>query len=173
MKNNTKILIASIVILLLIASVSLYLNKDNAAKNKALNDNAIFKVLENGNEIASYTMTEIQAIGEKQFIATLDTSTTEPEDYEYTGVLLKDIFIEAGISLENRQAVIVTAADGYSVAVDMSKFLEEDNVFLAYRVNGELLGTKEEGGKGPYQMIISKDPFSQFWCKFALSADIQ
>ncbi len=118
-------------------------------------------------------MTEIQSIGEVDFTATLDTSNSDPEDFQYTGVLLKNIFSHAGITLEGREAIVVSAADGYTVAIPMDKFMADDNVYLAYKKEGELIGTREEGGKGPYQMIVSKDQFSQFWCKYALSADLQ
>lgn len=173
MHKNTKILIAIIAILLVVSIISVILNKDNVAEKKDLNDNAIFIVMENGEEVASYNMSQIKEIGEKTFTATLDTSTTEPEDYEYTGVLLKEIFIHAGISLENKEAVIVSAVDGYTVAVPFDKFMDDDNVYIAYKKEGKLIGTREDGGKGPYQMIISKDQFSQYWCKFAVSADIK
>ncbi|SHJ21721.1 Oxidoreductase molybdopterin binding domain-containing protein [Dethiosulfatibacter aminovorans DSM 17477] len=173
MNKNTKILVSVILILVLISAIAIMMNRDNAAAKKELNDNAVFILMDNGEEIASYNMTEIQAIGETDFTATLDTSTTDPEDFQYTGVLMKSIFEHAGISLEGREAVIVSAVDGYTVAVPMDKFMADDNVYLAYKKEGELIGTREEGGKGPYQMIISKDQFSQFWCKYAISADIQ
>ena len=173
MKKNTKILISVILVLVIISAVAIMMNKDNVKAKKELNDNAVFILMDKGEEIASYNMTEIQAIGEADFTATLDTSNTDPEDFQYTGVLLKNVFEHAGISLEGREAVIVSAVDGYTVALPMDKFMEDDNVYLAYKKEGELSGTREEGGKGPYQMIISKDQFSQFWCKYAVSADIQ
>lgn len=173
MKKNTKILISVILVLVIISAVAIMMNKDNVKAKKELNDNAVFILMDKGEEIASYNMTEIQAIGEADFTATLDTSNTDPEDFQYTGVLLKNVFEHAGISLEGREAVIVSAVDGYTVALPMDKFMEDDNVYLAYKKEGELIGTREEGGKGPYQMIISKYQFSQFWCKYAVSADIQ
>jgi hypothetical protein len=173
MNKNTKILISVILILVLISAVAITMNKDNVTAKKELNDNAIFILMDKGTEIASYNMSEIQSIGEVDFTATRDTSSTDPEDFHYTGVLLKNIFTHAGISLEGREAIVVSAVDGYTVALPMDKFMAEDNVYLAYKKEGELIGTREEGGKGPYQMIVSKDQFSQFWCKYALSADLQ
>lgn len=173
MNKNTKILAGIIILLAAISAVAIFLNQDNVAANKELNNNAIFVVLDDGKEVASFNMSEIQAIGEVEFNATLRSSGSEPKDHVYTGVLLKDIFAKANTVIEGKDAVIVTAADGYTVAVTMDKFMDDDNVYLAYMKDGELLGTKEDGGSGPYQMIIRKDPFSQFWCKFALSAELK
>lgn len=173
MNKNTKILVSIILILVIISVIAIMMNKDNVITKKQLNDNAVFILMDNGEEIASYNMTEIQAIGEVDFTATLDSSDTDPENFQYSGVLLKNIFLNAGISIEGRDSVIVSAVDGYTVAIGIEKFMAEDNVYLAYKKEGQLIGTKEDGGKGPYQMIISKDQFSQFWCKYALSANIQ
>lgn len=173
MNKNTKILLSVILLLVLISAIAIMMNKDNVEAKKELNDNAIFILMDKGEEIASYNMTEIQNIGEADFTATLDTSNSDPEDFQYTGVLLKNIFQHAGISLEGKESVIISAVDGYTVALPMDKFMENGNVYIAYKKEGSLIGTREEGGKGPYQMIISKDQFSQFWCKYAISADIK
>lgn len=173
MNKNTKLLILIILLLVAIAATAIFLNRENVVANKELNNNAIFVLIEDGIELASFSMAEIQAIGEIDFIATLKSSGSDPKDHVYTGVLLKNIFIHANISIEGKETVVVTAADGYTVAIAMDKFIDDDNVYLAYMRDGELLGTKEDGGSGPYQMIIRKDPFSQFWCKFAVSAEIR
>ncbi|HAE43284.1 MAG TPA: hypothetical protein DCG34_10280 [Clostridiales bacterium] len=173
MNKNTKILAGIIIALATISAAAILLNRDNVVANKELNNNAIFVVLNDGKEVTSFNMSEIQAIGEVEFNATLRSSGSEPKEHVYTGVLLKSIFANANISIEGKDAVIVTAADGYTVAVTIDKLMDDDNVYLAYKKDGELSGTKEDGGSGPYQMIIRKDPFSQFWCKFAISAELK
>jgi len=173
MIRNTKILTIVIAVLVVFAGVSLFINKEKVAENKKLNEDAVFIIKDEDEEISQYTINEIIEIGSETFTATLDTSSAEPKNFEYTGVLLKDIFTDAGIDIVGKEVVTVTAADGYTVAVSMDKFLEDDNVYLAYMKEGVPIGSREEGGKGPYQMIISKDKFSQFWCNYALEADIK
>ncbi len=173
MRKSSKLVVGIIVILAVIIAVAAYFNRENVADKKALIENAEFIVYDNGQEVVRYDMQEISEMGETTFKANLKTSGKAPIPYEYTGVLLKNILVEAGISLEGKSSVIVSAADGYVVAVDIDKVLDENNVYLAYRREGELIGTKESGGKGPYQMIISKDQFSQHWCKYAISAEVK
>ncbi len=173
MNKNTKILILTIILLVSIVATAIFLNRDNVAASKELNNNALFVLIEDGTEVVSFSMIEIKAIGEVDFNATLKSSGSDPKEHVYTGVLLKNIFSNANIEIEGKETVVVTAADGYTVAITKDKFLDDDNVYLAYMRDGELLGTKEDGGSGPYQMIIRKDPFSQFWCKFAISAEIR
>lgn len=171
MNKNKTILLSIIVGLLLIIGTFAFLNKDSVEEKKSLNNDAIFIVMEEGKEIQRFDMEKVRNIGETNFKANLKTNGKDPIEYEYTGVLLKNLFQEAGISLEGKEAVILTAADGYATSIEVKKVLENDNVYVAYMREGEAIGTKEEGGKGPYQVIISKDQFSQHWCKYALSAD--
>jgi hypothetical protein len=173
MKKGPAILIGIIVVLVVIIGITAFMNKDHVAEMKDLNNDAIFIVMEDGQEKASYNMSQIQAMGETDFEANLKTSGKDPITYTYTGVLLKTILQESAMDLSVMESVIVTAADGYAVSVDIDKVMADDNVYLAYMREGVLIGTREEGGKGPYQMVISKDPFSQFWCKYALSIEVK
>lgn len=171
---NKKFILPSIIAtLVIIVAVLAFVNKDNFEEKAELNNDAIFAVLENGVEIKTYTMEEIAQLGEATFKANLKSSGKDPVEYDYTGVLLQTIVADAGVSMENKTSAIVSAIDGYVVALSMDKLLDEDNVYLAYKRMDELIGTREAGGDGPYQMIISKDKFSQYWCKYAYSIDIQ
>ncbi len=69
--------------------------------------------------------------------------------------------------------MIVRATDGYTIALSPKEVKDEDNVYLAYKLNGKLLKRKEEGGSGPYQVIIRKDEFSQRWCKFVVEIELK
>lgn len=159
--------------LLLIIGVLALINKDTFEEKAQLNNDAIFSVMEKGLEIKSYTMDEIAKLGETTFKANLKSSGNDPVEYEYSGVLLKTILEDAGVSYEDKNSAIVSAIDGYVVALSIEKLLEDDNVYLAYKRGGQLIGTREQDGDGPYQMIISKDQFSQYWCKYAYSIDLQ
>lgn len=146
-----------------------WVSKDSLEEKKILNNEAIFAVVQGDITIKSYNMTEIAALGEVTFDANLKSSGQDPIAHTYTGVLLKSILEDAGIPLSEGGNAIVSAIDGYVVAVANEKLMAEDNVYLAYKMDGVLIGTREEGGDGPYQMIISKDKFSQYWCKYAYS----
>lgn len=161
----------AIIILAVIVGVTAHLNLKTVEVKKELEENAEFIIKDNGKEIAKFNMKEIRSLGEIDFSANLKTNGKEPIPYTYTGVSLKKLFEKHEINLKDKSAIIVTSIDGYTVAVDINKVLEDDNVYLAYMREGEALGNREDGGKGPYQMIISKDKFSQHWCKFAVEAD--
>lgn len=173
MKNNRTLTII-IIALVAIIGVTAYLNRDESTQKTALNNDAVFEVTQNEQVMATYTMSDIQAMGQVTFTATLKSSGNDPVDHEYAGVPLITILENAGIKdLSNKSSIVVSAIDGYMVSVDIDKVLDAENVYLAYVKDGELIGTREAGGDGPYQVIISKDQFSQYWCKYAYSVEVK
>lgn len=173
MKKNNIIILVTIVLLVAVLAVTYFMNQDDIEYKIELNKDAIFEVMYQGEVVSSFNMEEIAAMGEVTFSANLKSSGNDPVAHEYTGVLLKTIFTEAGLDLEGKSSATVMAIDGYAAAITMDKLMEDDNVYLAYMRDGELLGTKEDGGNGPYQLIISKDKFSQYWVKFAYQGELK
>jgi DMSO/TMAO reductase YedYZ molybdopterin-dependent catalytic subunit len=55
--------------------------------------------------------------------------------------------------------VVIYAQDGYVTAFSMDEITESDNIFLAYSKNGQGLGTLDDGGTGPFRIIIQEDEF--------------
>lgn len=173
MTKQNKIIGIVVILLVLIIGVTAYLNMGNVEEKKALNNDAIFMIKVNGETLKSYTMADIQALGEVEFKATKDTSNSGPEEFSYTGVPLINLYKDAGVEVNKDDTIMNTAADGYSVALAGEKVLDVENVYITYMKEGQLIGTREEGGNGPYMIIVSKDQFSQYWCKYALSSEVK
>lgn len=149
-----------------------FMNRQYLKEKSFANENAQIIIKEGDIEkVLDYET--IKTLGEVDFQAILDTSDTEPEEQTYTGVPLKNVIKVAGITLEDKKIVIVRAVDGYTVALSTEEVLDKDNVYLAYKINGEPLKSKSEGGSGPYQIIVRKDQFSQRWCKFVLEVEVK
>ena len=170
--NQNRTIAVIMGILALVVGVTAFLNRDNFAENTRLNNEAVFEVISKGETVKSYDMSQIAALGEETFEANLKSSGNDPVAHTYKGVLLKDILIDSGLDPEEGGNAIVSAIDGYVVGVSNDKLMADDNVYLAYIRDDVLLGTREEGGDGPYQLIISKDRFSQYWCKYAFSVEL-
>lgn len=107
--------------------------------------------------------TDIKQIGQEEFAADLKSSGKSAEEHIYTGVPVKALFAEVAIDLKEDQEITVRAVDGYTVPLNSEEILDEDNVYLAYKIDGETM---------PYQIIIRKDQFSQRWCKDVVEIEI-
>jgi hypothetical protein len=169
--------VLSIVLMLML--LSLVACGTNAENNDTNNDgpgeilypDEILEVNFNGEQVGTITLAEIVELEEVEFEATLKSSGNDPVDQLYSGVLLKDILSHMAVDLNAVQAVIVSASDGYAVTVLSEKLMEADNVYIAFKKEGQWIENKDNNGNGPMQMIISNDPFSQYWCKFVVSID--
>ncbi len=83
----------------------------------------------------------------------------------FKGIRLKVLLGTLNIPLEEIDRVITTSIDAYSVALSAEEVLAEDNVYLVYEINGKPLSPMEEGGSGPFRILIREDPFRQRWNK--------
>jgi len=61
--------------------------------------------------------------------------------------------------------VTFNASDGYRIILSAEEIAEPSNVYLTFERDGEILKSKKEGGNGPFQLVIRRDPFSQRWIK--------
>lgn len=169
MNKNTIIII--IVVLVLVVGVFAYLNRDLIADKKEINESA--EVLIRGQDVEKqFTLDEVRKLGEKEFTADLKSSGNPSEEHTYTGVPVKNLFEQAGIDIKEQEQVTIRSVDGYTIALSSEDILDDDNVYIAYKIDGDSLGTREDGGSGPYQIIIRKDPFSQRWAKFVVEIEL-
>ena len=128
-------------------------------------------------EVLAYT------IYEKQI--TLNCIQGWKAEILWEGVLLRDIFADAGIT-ENAATVIFHAPDGYTAALPLDRFTEKD-ILLAHKANGITLPpslgfpfivvAEEEIGykwaRWVTEIEISSDPdFKDFWEQRDLSFEL-
>ncbi|HAJ95781.1 MAG TPA: hypothetical protein DCP02_06065 [Actinobacteria bacterium] len=172
-KKNLIIILSVAAVLIIIVGVMAALNSSSIRSRKELQDSACIIIKKGGEEIASIDMEYISSAGEEDFQADLDTSETDPEEHLYSGVPLIKVLNLLEINMDGIETVIVRALDGYTVAFDISEAEDEENMYIAYKIDGQYLKDKSQGGLGPYQIITRKDPYSQRWCKFVMEIDLQ
>jgi len=174
--KNKKLWIIIIVVVAVLAialGVTAYLNRGNLSEKKELQENAIILIKSGDKELAEANMELVTSLGEKEFKANLKKSGKPPVEHNYTGVPMKNLFAELKIDTTNVTTVVLKAIDGYSSALTLTEVMEEDNVYIVYKMDGKSLGNAENGGDGPYLALIRKDPYSQRWCKLLTEINLQ
>ncbi|MFA6940415.1 MAG: molybdopterin-dependent oxidoreductase [Clostridiaceae bacterium] len=168
-----KIVTLIIIGLAIIVGVSAYLNRGNIEAKKESQDNATISFKSNGSEVAKKDMNFVKTLAKSSFSANLKANGKKAVKHTYTGVPLKKVFEALNIKLDGKSQVIVTAADGYATVLTIDEVNVDDNVYLAYEMDGKPLGTKKDGGSGPFEVIIKNDSFSQRWCKFVSEVELK
>lgn len=172
---NRKIATITVVIIAVLMAaifVSLKLSETSIKLQKEILANAEILLKNEDNEII-LTKQDITNCGEENFNAVLDTSDTDPSTHSYTGVELKDILIFFNIDLHGKSTVILSAADGYSVAYSIDEVMMDNNAYIAYMEDGKLLGSRDADGRGPYEAIIISDYFSNRRCKWITKIEVR
>ncbi|AKL94370.1 oxidoreductase [Clostridium aceticum] len=168
-----KIIPIVIAVLIIVVGISAYLNRGYVKDKQTMVENASISLKEKGEEVSIVDLAWIEDLQPIEFEANLKSSGKDPVEHIYKGVPLSKVLMSKNLSIEDKEQVIVRSIDGYTVALGIEEVMQEDNVYIAYERDGEALGKKEEGGSGPYQIIIRKDPFSQRWTKFVVEVELQ
>lgn len=99
------------------------------------------------------------------FPAVVRSSGSKPVETEYKGIELTKLFDSLNVDITSYSKVTFNASDGYRIILSMEEIKEPSNVYLTFERDGEILKSKKQGGKGPFQLVIRRDPFSQRWIK--------
>lgn len=115
----------------------------------------------------TYTMEEIMAMPKVEFEKEIVSSSQENQKGTFTGVTLDDLLDAADANWQSQATMVVARAeDGYTSAFDVAEVTADDNIVVAYLIDGESLGTKEDGGVGPFRIVVRDDEFgtrSTYW----------
>jgi hypothetical protein len=166
MKKKNIIIILVIAALLVIVGVTAFLNSRDLEGKKQMQREAKIIIKEGEKELETIGLDDLLGLGPEEFRANLDTSDSGPQEHIYTGIQLNKVLESIGEDIGDYLNIIVKAIDGYTVAFNSGEVLEDGNIYIAYMIDGKPLAPKEEGGSGPYQIIVRKDQFSQRWCKY-------
>jgi hypothetical protein len=72
---------------------------------------------------------------------------------DYTGVQLWYLVTEVA-NVTSEATIRVIAVDQYSYSLSSADLGVDSEIIIAYRKNGELITSREEGGEGPLRLII-------------------
>ena len=168
---NKKV-IAAVIVLVVVVAVFAYLNSRDAEDRLLSQREArIFIAAAETRETVDFeTILELE---EHSFAATLRSSDGGVREHTYTGVRMKDLLEHYGLDVSGAEQVLTRAADGYTVALTRDEVMDDDNVYIVYMIDAEPMASREEGGSGPYQVVIRKDEFGQRWNKYLMDIEIR
>jgi len=184
-KLSKQATIAIIVMCILAASFAVFLPlylKHNQ-ENRELYAEQKIKFTAYGEDLGSYTIEELAAlegVTARDFVNVYDTSGSEPVEKTYTGLELKKILAALGVNLYNMRTVTLNASDGAVKLYTPQDVTRDDNVYIAYKVNGlpfasgiDGLGyTRETEDGGPFVVIKVSDTYSTNRCKLLTEVEI-
>lgn len=162
---NKKYLIASILAVLLAVLIGINLNQSKEAETKAL---AGTLTIETEGKTLEFAYDE----GSSAFDA-FDTQMKRKNgdvfDKNYSGMELQALLKEAGLAVTQDTSVTAVCKDNYMIELTGSEVLEQGNVYLVTREQGEPLSEEN----GPFMLVINNDEFSTRWAKQIVSLSVK
>ena len=171
MNKTTKAAIFIIIILIVVFLAALSMNKSEIESRRILLESSTIEVIsEDQSDMVGLEV--IQSLGLEEFEAVLDTSSTDASLYKYSGVQLVKLLVSLGYEINEKDIIIATGADGFSVAYSGEEVLDYGNIYIAVMEEGNYLGGIEDGGRGPFEIIVINDSFSNRRCKWVTGIEV-
>ncbi|MCL2392803.1 MAG: molybdopterin-dependent oxidoreductase [Oscillospiraceae bacterium] len=165
--KSTKIIIIILCALALAVVVLAILHQGNISERLELQADGAFLVTV-GADTHHVSMSDLRSIG-----AVAVSSSPRGVSRDFTGVPLVRIFDYFGIDYFEAETVIFTALDGFVTAISIAEALDETNTFIVFEEDGQPLGTREEGGLGPYMVVVARDQFPNRWARYLMEITLQ
>jgi hypothetical protein len=154
-KRSTIIIIAVLVFLATAIGVLVQLNKSDVQVQQGS-----VAITKDSQVLAELTMDDITAMDYIEVEKEIVSSNHANDEGLFRGVPVHQILEQTVQDFASEATqVVIYAQDGYVTAFSMDEITESDNIFLAYSKNGQGLGTLDDGGTGPFRIIIQEDEF--------------
>jgi hypothetical protein len=167
-KVGKSIIIIIIVLCVLIPAVVVLavLHRNNMEELIELQSEGSF-LLTAGDDTVNVSMSDLHGIG-----AVPVSSSPRGEQRNFTGVPLVRVFEHFGVDYSSARAVVFTSLDGFVSAISIDEALDATNAFVVFEENGQPLGTREDGGRGPFMIVVALDPFPNRWARYLLEVTL-
>ncbi|WKY47091.1 hypothetical protein Q5O24_12070 [Eubacteriaceae bacterium ES3] len=103
------------------------------------------------------------------FETTQGKSGEDPETNVHTGVLLKDILVQAGVDVDGITSIQCTSFDGFSKVYSKEDLDDSEKLFLTFEMDGELLTYEDQDC---FYIVVKNESFKQNWTKYLMEIEI-
>ncbi|KAF1083796.1 Oxidoreductase molybdopterin binding domain protein [Sporotomaculum syntrophicum] len=167
MDINNKLVYWSIGLLLVLAVVLTYLYTPNSRESANLTVSC------KGEPVKTFTIEQIKEMPAVDRRVTIRSSSEGTQTHVFTGTPLREILTDLeNAVLTDTSKVTASGLDSYTVVFDSEEIMSRDHVLLVYAQDGKPLGSKSEGGTGPFRIIVIGDQFGLRAVKYVNELEI-
>jgi DMSO/TMAO reductase YedYZ molybdopterin-dependent catalytic subunit len=139
---------------------------------RLLEENRQFIIRMNGEIIATVGYQDLMDLQIEEFTTTMTTSISPPRQVKLVGVELRYVLEALEIDRSEAKRFVFLGHDGYISHVRPAEVDKPGVIYLCLSMDGKVLKNQQEGGFGPFLMVIRGAPFAQRWCKYVESIEI-
>ena len=165
--KSTKLIIVIIAVLGVFVSVLAYLNREMMLERLEHLEIGTFMV-SSGEKVFNISLQDLLSMSPSAIY-------TSPRGVrrDFTGVPLAAILEHLDIDHSQFRSIVFLSLDGFATAISIEEAMNADNTFIVFEEDGKALGTREEGGLGPYMVVMARDPFPNRWARYLMEIKLQ
>ena len=169
--DKTVYLVLGLLLAALLASA--LFSRNGMELKRALGENHKFQIRLEGETVATVGLQDLLDMEPKEFTTTLATSISAPRGVTLKGVELRELLAALDIDTSQARYFIFSGLDGYYSPLSRGEVEKAESIYICLAMDGELLKPVDEGGFGPFMMVIRGARFAQRWCKYVEAVDIK
>jgi hypothetical protein len=167
MTKNTKIIIAVIAALIPIVIILTILHQREMAEVFNRHIDGTFTVVA-GEQMHSISASDIVAMNPTEI-----TAVYRGEPRTFTGIPIASVIDYIGADPANISSVVFVSLDGFFSAIAAAEALDSENAFLVFEEDEKPLGHMDDGGEGPFRLVLVNDPFPNRWARYVMEIRLQ
>jgi len=162
MSKEAKIIALVLIILIPAVIVLAIMNRGNITERIALQESGTFLV-------SAFDYTHVVSLDDLLNLGVMNISA-HPRGVErnFTAVPVMTILEHLSIDPTEGRALIFTSLDGFATSITINEAMDKTNAFVVFEENGEPLGTRAEGGLGPFMIVMALDSFPNRWARYLM-----
>ena len=165
-KRNILIAAAVLIVLAAAALILSLLNRPGATEPGQL-------TVSRGETEKVYAMADIKALPYVEVEKEIVSSSFDNDEGVFRGVPLRALLEDAGVGLSDAAQVVIRSEDGFVSVCPAEEVRDSDSALLVYAKNGEPLGGLEDGGSGPFRVLMTDDEFGNRSAKYVCSLEVR
>jgi len=127
-----------------------------------------------GQLAAAFTMEQVRELPAVELQKEIVSANYENQSGLFTGVALRTLLSAADPDWQSYGQMVATrATDGFVSAFSAEEVAADDNILVAYALDGQPLGSEEEGGAGPFRIVIRDDAFGNRSTRWLCRLEVQ
>mgnify|MGYP000867564281 CR=1 FL=1 len=131
-------------------------------------------VTRDGRTLKTFTLAQVRALPSVDAHKKIVSSSHADEEGRYTGVPVRELLRAVDPALLDQARLVVTrASDGYVSSISVEEVKKSDSVLLVYAKDGKSLGMADDGGTGPFRIVILSDAYGNRCTKWVNEIEIR
>ena len=160
-------------VFVVIVIVLIFFSDSDPELRQALEEKREFLILSNGEHEASVRLEVFIAMEPQEFTTSFDLAGSGMRETVFKGVELRFILETYNIDASSANEFLLFGLESSYQPITRDEVEKEENVYVCYSMDGEIMKLQSEGGLGPFVIVVRDELRSQRLLRYVEAIDIR